>query len=96
MTSVSRRLANLASLFKQRHNVYGRDYEQVGEVLHGFFPNGLTLDTSEKFRRFYMFTFLLSKLNRYSQCLARGEGHSDSLKDLAVYAMMLNQLDEEE
>jgi hypothetical protein len=93
-STVSRRLAELGRLFEERHKIYGNDYENVGDILMGMFPDGLTLDTPEKFRRFYMFVFMLSKLNRYSQALAKGQGHSDSLKDLAVYATMLDELDE--
>jgi len=89
-------LNELAKLFEERHSIYGRDYEHVGQVLMNLFPGGIVLDTAIKMRRFYMFVFLLSKLNRYAQCMARGTGHSDSLKDLAVYATMLNELDDAE
>lgn len=94
-STVPERLSKLGELFLERHRTYGRDYEHVGDILMGMFPGGLTLDAPEKFQRFYMFVYMLGKLNRYSQCLARGEGHQDSLDDLSVYSQMLAELDEE-
>jgi hypothetical protein len=94
-STVPQRLAKLGKLFEERHKVYGKDYEYVGQILSAMFPEGLILSRPEDFRRFYMFVFLLSKINRYSQCLGRGTGHKDSLDDLAVYAQMLAELDEE-
>jgi hypothetical protein len=95
-STVPKRLERLAALFAERNKVYGTDYLHVGEVLCGLFPNGLELRTPVQFRKFYMFVYMLGKLNRYAQCLSRGEGHADSMSDLAVYAMMVQELDGEE
>jgi len=94
-STVPKRLAKLGKLFEDRHKIYGPDYVYVGDVLFSMFPDGLTLRTPEQFRRFYMFVFILSKINRYSQCLARGTGHRDSLNDISVYSQMLEELDDD-
>lgn len=92
--SVPARLASLGKLFSERNAIYSNDYKHYGEVLMGMFPDGLQLNTPEEFGRMYLFIHMLSKINRYAATLKSG-GHADSLDDLAVYAQMQAELDEE-
>jgi len=91
----SERLRALAKLYQQRNKVYGDNYLMSGHLLMALFPKGLTISTPEEFRRLYMFIHMLSKLDRYSRAVARGEGHPDSLDDLSVYSQMTRETDDE-
>ena len=94
--SVPQKLTSLGKIYAERNTVYGDDYVHAGKVLAGYFPRGITLKTPEDFRRFYMYVHMVGKMNRYAHCMARGEGHEDSLNDLSVYSMITQQTDETE
>lgn len=91
--TVPDRLRALGDLYSSRNKVYGDDYIHAGKILAGLFPRGLTIKTEAEFRRFSLFIYMLGKLNRYAQALSRGEGHADSLDDLAVYAQITQETD---
>ena len=92
--TVGERLADLGRIYDERAAVYGDNYRHFGEAMMGLFPRGLELKTAEDFNRLGLFFHVMSKASRYAQCLARGEGHFDSLSDLAVYAMMAQECDD--
>src|SRR5215813_2887986 len=94
-SSPSERLRALAKLYRERNKIYGDNYIYSGHFLSGLFPYGLLLKTPDEFRRFYMFVHMISKLDRYARAVSRGEGHADSLDDLAVYAMMTQETDDD-
>ena len=94
-TAVPDSLEELASLYRERGSVYGDNYLHAGEVLLGLFPRGLSLNTAEDFNRLHLIVHMTSKLSRYCANVERtGKGHEDSLRDLAVYAMMTREADE--
>ena len=86
-------LEEAAALFKNRNEDYGNSYKTFGDFVFELFPYGLTLRTPQDFARWGVFNMILSKIHRYSYNIKYG--HSDSLKDLSVYAAMLLELDEE-
>jgi hypothetical protein len=87
-------LRNAAKIYEDRNKIYGDNYKRFGEIMHSLFPNGLTLHNADDFNRFGVFVQVVSKATRYAENFVRG-GHSDSLDDAAVYAMMLQELDSE-
>jgi len=80
-----------ANLYLSRNIVYKDGYKKVGATYAGLFPDGVTLKTPEDFNRFSLFMLMIHKLNRYA--FNFNSNHGDSLDDLAVYAMMLKELD---
>jgi len=92
MTTVSKRLQELAKIHADRQKVYGDNYNHIGTVMMGMFPNGLELKSAEDFNRLHLFYHLVGKLSRYARQMPGG-GHDDSLDDTAVYAMILRQFD---
>lgn len=84
-------LEGLAKLFKERQAVYKDNWKDIGPVLAGFFPRGVTLVTAQDHIRFHLFILTLVKLTRYTNNWERG--HSDSLRDASVYLAMLDAAD---
>jgi hypothetical protein len=93
LSTVPERLNLLAELYKQRQKLYGNNYKLIGDAFTALFPNGLTLKSPEDFNRFSLFVQILTKMTRYGQMFSKG-GHTDSLNDMAVYAQMLQELDD--
>src|SRR5215207_6556511 len=91
--SVSDRLINLADLYDERNKLYGNNYKLVGPRLKALFPKGLNLETESDFVRFALFIHIDNKISRYARSFVSG-GQKDSLDDLAVYAQMLQEIDE--
>jgi hypothetical protein len=91
--SVPQAIRDLARIHDDRRSLYGDDYLHIGEVLAGIFPRGLVLRTSVDFNRFALVTDLVTKVSRYGRCMAKGQGHPDSLDDLSVYAQLLQHYD---
>jgi hypothetical protein len=81
-----------AEIYEQRNKLYGDNYKTFGPWVALLFPDGITLVTPNDFNRFGVITQMLGKLSRYAANFKKG-GHDDSLDDLAVYAMMLKELD---
>lgn len=91
---VPQMLRDLARIHDERGATYGDNYKHGGLALLALFPEGITLRTEEEFNRFHLFVYLYGKLSRYARTVKSG-GHRDSLDDLAVYAMLLAEYDEE-
>jgi hypothetical protein len=89
--TVPERLDNLATLFQRRNPVYGDGYKKFGAQAFAL-TGPVTLSTPEDMGRFAILLQVIAKTARYSNNFATG-GHSDSLDDAAVYAMMLQDLD---
>jgi hypothetical protein len=86
-------LRDAAGIYEQRNKIYGDNYKKFGPALQQLFPN-VVLRTPDDFNRFGILVQLFSKMSRYCNAFANG-GHDDSLDDIAVYAMMLKELDVE-
>lgn len=87
-------LRDAAKIYEERNKLYGDNYKQFGKWANELFPNGLVVSGEEEWNRLGIFVQIMSKLSRYAQNFNRG-GHEDSLDDMAVYAMMLKELDRE-
>jgi len=94
MKTVPQLLRDAAGIYEERNKLYGDNYKRFGEIMALLFPNNAELAFSNEFNRFGIFVQMVSKLTRYAENFDRG-GHRDSLDDLAVYAMMLRELDDE-
>ncbi len=84
-------LEELAKLYLERNAVYKDNWKDIGPVMAGFFPRGLTLTTAEDHIRFHLFVLAVVKLTRYTNNWQRG--HSDSTRDASVYLAMLEAAD---
>lgn len=93
LMSVPERIHALADLFADRNRSYGNSWHEIGAVMAALFPRGVTLNGPEDFGRFMNLQMIIGKVHRYVLNFERG-GHVDSLDDLAVYAQMLQELDE--
>lgn len=87
-------LEELGGLYRQRNKLYGDNYKRFGAVMVAMFPNGYAMNTVDDFNRFGIFVQMVAKMTRYAENFDRG-GHLDSLNDLAVYSMMLQELDQD-
>lgn len=81
-----------AQTFRDHHVVYGDNYKLVGSVMAALFPAGLSFKTPHDWNRAHIFMLMVVKLTRYSNNWDKG-GHQDSVRDLAVYAAMLESID---
>jgi hypothetical protein len=88
------RLAALGDLFNERGKVYGSSWRESGALYATLLPGGVELRSAQDFCRFAIFMMVVGKIQRYAKNFSKG-GHKDSLDDIAVYAQMLRQLDEE-
>jgi len=90
-------LREIAGIYDARKPLYRDNYKYVGRAMSALFPDGLTIDPKdeETWNRLHFIFHLYSKLSRYAMNLKAG-GHRDSLDDLAVYAMLARECDEDE
>jgi hypothetical protein len=87
-------LREKASLYEERNKLYGDNYKFFGQVMMGLFPTGIELRTPDDFNRFGVFVQMVAKMTRISQQFVAG-GHPDSNDDLAVYSLMMKELEAE-
>ena len=90
---VSEQLEKASDLYNERNKVYKDNYKNVGDIFKILFPDGITIISPGEYNRFALFMNILNKLTRY--CYNWDIGHPDSLDDIAVYVMMLKELDNE-
>lgn len=86
-------LLEAAQTFDERNRVYGDTYKNIGTVLHGMFPGGLTVHSIDDWNRLSLLVMASGKLSRYAAQFDNG-GHKDSAHDLINYAAMLEELTE--
>lgn len=91
---VPRELRLKADIYEERNKLYGDNYKLFGQVIYAMFPEGVHLETDEDHNRWGVFVQIVAKVTRYAANFHRG-GHDDSLDDMAVYSMMLKELDNE-
>jgi len=97
-------LRKAAEIYEQRNALYGDNYKRFGTIMHALFPegiaqragvNGSKAETKQEYwNRIGILVQVVSKLTRYCENFEKG-GHADSLDDMAVYTMMLRELDKE-
>lgn len=86
-------LREASDLYSERNAIYGSNYKRVGAAVAALFPDGVKLDSEEAFNRWHIFELIVVKLSRWAVAVERGGSHKDSLKDLAVYAAILEEID---
>ena len=85
-------LKDAAMTFSLRNAEYASNYQRQGAVLLALFPDGIipAIRTEAEANRLHVFVACVTKLQRYAHNWERG-GHTDSAKDLIVYAAMLEE-----
>jgi hypothetical protein len=86
-------LNDAAKIYKQRNLIYGDSYKKFGKLMFALFPDGVNCKGEDDLNRLGVLNMIVSKLMRYANNFSRG-GHDDSLDDIAVYVMMLKELDQ--
>ncbi len=87
-------LLSAAETFAERNKEYRNNWRMVGPVMQALFPDGLDLVTERGHERFHILMLIIVKLTRYCVNFGNG-GHKDSIHDIAVYAAMLESIDDE-
>lgn len=81
-------LAAAAATFRERNAVYGSNYRMVGPMMAVLFPDGVPSELVTH-HSFHLFELMLVKLSRFA---ISGLSHQDSVRDLAVYAAMIESI----
>ena len=89
LTVPQERLRALADLYEAKNKEYGDAYKNVGEM-----ASGMGLPSTINWSKTAILCVMMYKLQRY--CANLDCGHGDSLDDLAVYAMMLREIDDDQ
>lgn len=88
-------LEQAGKTYRERNAVYGDNYLIVGkimEILHGQGapnPAATLVGTADQFNVWHLYELLIVKLTRFANS---GLTHQDSIRDLAVYAAMIEGL----
>ena len=86
--TVTETMKEAAKVYEERQNQYGNSYQAVGQIMQILFPGGLD-GSLLNHTRLHLVGWIIGKLCRYAVSVRNGTNVDDSLKDLAVYAMML-------
>jgi hypothetical protein len=92
--TVPEMLRDAAAIYEQRNAIYKDNYKRFGDIFVQLMPEGVTLQTPDDFNRFSLLVQVVAKMTRYGQNFVAG-GHVDSLDDMVVYGMMLQEVDGE-
>lgn len=87
-------LAEAAKTYAKRNAIYKDNFRTVGPAMAALFPEGVVLKSDDEHGRWHLFNLMMVKMSRYAMQWYEG-GHADSLRDIAVYAAMLEQMDHE-
>jgi hypothetical protein len=95
MTTETERAIDLAGklieIMKEREKKFGSNENKTGQILMILFPDGLKIEHEEAAAKTKLLIYIIDKLSRYSK-----EGDTDSLLDLAGYALRLAAFDPKE
>lgn len=86
---VQEALEETVRVYEDRQKQYGDSYKLVGAIMDILFPEGLPGGTINQIRH-HLVGWMVGKLCRYVTSINNHRPGDDSLKDLAVYAMMLH------
>ena len=81
-------LEEAKKILVDRAEKYGDNTAQIGEVLSILYPHGIHPESAEDFSKFAMLVLTVVKLVRSTH----GPSHTDSLRDMANYALILSIL----
>lgn len=87
--TVKEAMEQSAKVYEERQQQYGDSYKMVGAIMQILFPieqHGMRIGHI----RLHIVGWMVGKLCRYAVSVRNGKPTDDSLKDLAVYAMMLH------
>ena len=84
-------LNQAADTFRERNAMYRENWKDVGATLAALFPGGIMLKTPQDHTRFHFVMLMVVKISRYANMW--DNPHQDSMRDLAVYAAMLESFD---
>lgn len=87
-------LNSAAETFRERNVMYRENWKDVGATLAALFPAGISLKTPQDHTRFHFLVLMIVKISRYANMW--DNPHADSMRDLAVYAAMLESYDAKE
>jgi hypothetical protein len=83
-------LREKAELFEEKGKQYGHSYLQYGEVMKALFPGGLPAIKSQRdWNMFGIYSMMVHKMLRLANMNFES---TDSIKDLQVYAAMLEEI----
>lgn len=93
MNKVPNILEAAAATYRQRNKKYGDNYKNIGHVMCGLFPKGLTINDADAWNKLAIILAIAVKLGRYTNQFPNGQ--TDSAHDASVYAAMLQELTDE-
>ena len=82
-------LEEMARTFRERNEVYGDNYKNVGAVMKSLFPGNVNLNSVDDYNMWHLFGLMIVKITRFANS---GLTHKDSIHDAAVYAAMVESL----
>ena len=85
---VSEILREAAQTFQDRNAIYGNNYRMVAPMVRILFPNGVPQHVIGS-HRWHLFELMLVKMSRFA---ISDLTHQDSIRDLTVYAAMVESL----
>lgn len=88
--TVAQAMEESAETYEERQAQYGDSYKMVGQIMAILFPGNICPNGERGHIRLHLVGWIVGKLCRYAVSIRScGKASEDSLKDLAVYAMML-------
>jgi len=78
-----------AAMFEQRNAIWKSNHAQVGAIMSILYPEGIDLTTPEAHQKYHILSQVVGKLSRFA---VSGNASRDSLKDMRVYAAILEDL----
>jgi hypothetical protein len=82
-------LEDAAATFRERNAIYKDNHVKVGQIMAALFPNGVTLKNDADFQRWHLFELMIVKVTRF---VNGNLEHRDSIRDIAVYAAIIESL----
>lgn len=79
-------LREAANTYDERNKLYKDNFNNVAMVMTALFPDGISLTSSEDFKRWHNFELIIVKLTRFANS---GLTHKDSIRDAEVYAAIV-------
>ena len=79
-------LEEMARTFRERNEVYGDNYKNVGAVMKSLFPGNVNLNSVDDYNMWHLFELMIVKITRFANSELK---HQDSIHDTAVYAAMI-------
>lgn len=93
MKTIPELLKEKITLFEQKGKEYGNTYQMFGHVWNAIFPNGVKIKGIKQANVMEIYHMLMHKLLRMaSKIETPSEISIDSVKDMQVYAAILEQL----